>query len=87
MEIDIHRICQVKELGISLCFLRLCQSVKESHVRDLPAPFSTLYGGHMVDTEAQNIFRRSCVLCEGIMFKLVDSYAMNVAFFCLEEFS
>ena len=69
--------------------------MKESHVRDLPAPFSTLYGGHrgghtgghMVDTEAQNIFGRSCVLCEGIMFKLVDSYAMNVAFFCLEEFS
>ena len=61
--------------------------MKESHVRDLPAPFSTLYGGHMVGTEAQNIFRRSCVLCEGIRFKLVDSYAMNVAFFCLEEFS
>ena len=65
--------------------------MKESHVRDLPAPFATLYGGHrgghMVDTEAQNIFRRSCVLCEGIRFKLVDSYAMNVAFFCLEEFS
>ena len=71
--------------------------MKESHVRDLPAPFSTLYGGHrgghtgghtgghMVGTEAQN--RRSCILCEGIMFKLVDSYAMNVAFVCLEEFS
>ena len=43
--------------------------------------------GTQVGTEAQNICRRSCVLCEGIMFKLVDSYAMNVAFFCLEEFS